>query len=445
MWVALCLAGCHSEPVVPPEAPQSEVRRLLTEEVSSTPSLPETLSEREEDTSVLLAPEPEPRGTPYPGVKLGIDVLLDDEVDLVRGKRVGLITNASGVDGHLVATTDRLHRDKRVKLVKLFAPEHGIRGAIPAGVGVEDRVDARTGVPVVSLFGDTHKPSSESLVDVEVLVFDIQDIGSRTYTYVTTMGKSMEAAADAGIPFVVLDRPNPLGVERFEGPVRLDKYKSFVGYGPTTVSHGMTVGELARFFNTEMKIGCELHVVKMDGYSREMMWADTGRTFIPTSPNIPHLLNAQLYIATGMIGGVSRNVNEGYGTTMPFETIAAAFIEPETLSEALNDVGLEGVRFRPITYRPTHGRFRKKIVHGVQLLLDDPKVFRPLRTALTILVTLQTLYPGQTEFRGNFGRIWGNKEVLKRLRAGEGVSAIEASWEEERQAFGEKRARYVLY
>lgn len=380
-----------------------------------------------------------------PSVTLGVDVLLTERPALVAGKRVALITNASGVDGALVPTRTRLADDPRVNLVRLFSPEHGLDGALPAGRKLKNAKDAVTGLPVVSLYGKKRAPSKADLKDVDVLVFDIQDVGSRTYTYTSTMAASMRAAHAADVPFVVLDRPNPLGGLVFEGPVREARFKSFIGYGPTPVTHGMTIGELARFYNVALNIGCDLTVVPMKGWTRDMVWADTGLTWVPTSPGIPHANHPAAYVSTGMVGGISTNVNEGVGTTQPFELIGARFIDGPTLAEALNAANLPGVRFRALRYRPYYSRFAKQVLSGVQVHVDDPRIFRPLRTALTILTTLERLYPGKTQFRKGAPRVWGNETVLKAVRAGVDATAIEAGWQAELKAFEEKRRPALIY
>ncbi|MFT7583002.1 MAG: hypothetical protein ACI9MR_004688 [Myxococcota bacterium] len=384
-------------------------------------------------------------------VTLGIDVLLDvrSDLDLVRlkDKRVGLITNASGVDGRLMTTADRLHADPRVNLTQLYAPEHGLRGVLKAGEKVKDSIDPVTGVPVEALFGKRRQPTAKSLKRIDILLFDIQDIGSRTYTYVSTLGETMKAAAKAGITYVVLDRPNPLGGLIFEGPIREERRKSFIGWGPLPVSHGMTVGELAQFYNTAMGIGCDLHVVKMRGWSRTMTWGDTGLTWVATSPGIPTPEAAALYIATGMIGGVTTNINEGVGTTLPFSLIGADFIDADALAATLTKAKLPGVRVRATTYRPYYHRHRKQVLAGVQLHVTDRSTFRPLRTALTVLTTLETMYPGKTLFRkaGYVARVWGNTNVIPAIQAGASVADLEASWRDDQDAFTVERTKALLY
>ena len=380
-------------------------------------------------------------------VRLGIDVLLNERIALVSGKRVGLVTNPSGVDGDLVPTADRLARDPRVKLVQLYGPEHGIRGAVSAGDSVKDSRDPETGIPVESLYGRNRRPKKESLSRLDVLLFDIQDVGSRTYTYASTLGEVMKGCAESGTPLVVLDRPNPLGGELFEGPLVQKQWKSFIGWGPTPVTHGMTFGELARFYKRELKIDCPLEIVKMQGWRRKMVWEDTGLTWVQTSPHIPHALQAHLYVATGMIGGIVKNVNEGVGYTLPFETIAAEFIEPGRFCSALRKQKLPGVRFRPISYKPSYFKFSGQLLHGVQILPDDYHSFRPLRTALTILCVLEKLYPGQVEYKGgrNFGIHWGRMDILKRIRKGWKPAAIEKAWSPELSDFAARRKAALLY
>jgi len=396
-------------------------------------------------TLAMLAPGPKP-ALAKP-VTLGIDVLLNERIDLVAGKRLGLITNASAVDSQLVPTLERLRTDKRVNLVQLYAPEHGLGGAMDNGKSDRKGTEGSTQLPIEGLFGRQNRPSAASLARIDILVFDIQDIGSRTYTYVSTLGNAMMAAKAAKVPIMVLDRPNPIGGILFEGPVREPKYKSLIGWGPIPVTHGMTVGELARFYNEELGIHADLIVVPMQGWKRSMIWADTGLTWVPTSPGIPHELNAHFYVATGMVGGSGTNVNEGGGNSMPFELIGAPFVDGYALTRMLTEAGLPGVRFRHITYIPSRGQYKNKIVHGVQLLLDDAKAFRPLHTALTILVALNQLHGTDLTVKDprRFGRVWGNDRVLQQIRQGKSVAEIEACWQEELQAFGQKRALHLIY
>jgi len=396
---------------------------------------------------LALAPSsPAPQAQPRK-VRLGIEVLLDERIDLVAGKRVGLITNPSGVDGDLVPTADRLARDPRVNLVQLFGPEHGIRGEVAAGDTVGDEVDPVTGLPVMSLYGDTKRPSAAALARIDVLLFDIQDVGSRTYTYVSTLGEALYAAAEARKPVIVLDRPNPLGGELVEGPIREEQWKSFISWGPIPVVHGMTVGELAKLFNDQLKIGCELTVVPMKGWKRSMTWEDTGLVWTQTSPHIPHALQAHLYVATGMIGGIAKNVNEGVGYTLPFETLAAEFLDSRAFASAMNAERLPGVSFVPIAYKPFYGKYAGRPLRGVRLVLSDERAFRPLHTALTAMTVLERLYPGKVDYDAGrpFAIHWGNERILADVRKKKSAKEIEATWSAELSEFKRARLRYVLY
>lgn len=385
-----------------------------------------------------------------PSVTLGVDVLLEPgspHIALIAGKRVGLVTNQSGVDGNLVPTVDRLARDPRISLVRLFGPEHGIRGEVPAGEKVADGRDPETGVPVVSLYGKDRKPSKTALAGVDLLVFDIQDVGSRTYTYISTLGEVMRACADTNIPLVVLDRPNPLSGMHFEGPMIEDRFRSFIGWGPVPVTHGMTLGEAARFFNDRLQIGCALHVVPMRGWTRDMVWADTGLTWTITSPHIPSVTPAYLYATTGMVSATLQGVNEGIGSTMPFEVIGAEFIDAPQFERALQALNLPGVRFQAIYYKPFYGSYRDKPLRGVRLKLTDPKAYRPIRTSIAILTTLRDLYPGKFLFKEErpVGIHWGNTEIRRQLESGLSADAIIDSWRSGHEEFAAARQLALLY
>lgn len=385
-----------------------------------------------------------------PRVELGIDVLLapsSTHLALVAGKRVGLITNPSGVDGALVPTADRLARDPRVRLVQLYGPEHGIRGEVPAGDPVEDARDPVTGLPVQSLYGRTRRPTPESLAGVDVLLFDIQDIGSRTYTYISTLGEAMRACAEHDKPLVVLDRPNPIGGRLSEGPVMPEQWRNFIGWGPMPVTHGMTVGEVARFFNATLGIGCTLQVVPMRGWRRDMVWADTGLTWTQTSPHIPGVRQAHLYVATGMVAMSTTNLSDGVGTTLPFEIVAAEFIDAPQLAAALDALKLPGVRFQALAVKPFYGGFKDKPLRGVRLQLDDPRAFEPLRTAVSILATLERLYPDRIAWAEEkiIGRHWGETTLPARLRAGGSVEDIAMDWRNGMQDFLAARREALLY
>jgi uncharacterized protein YbbC (DUF1343 family) len=383
-------------------------------------------------------------------IELGVDVLLapgSTHLEPLVGKRIGLITNPSGVDGHLVPTADRLARDPRLQLVQLYGPEHGIRGEVPAGDPVEDARDPVTGLPVQSLYGRTRRPTPESLAGVDALLFDIQDIGSRTYTYISTLGEAMRACAEHRKPLWVLDRPNPIGGLLTEGPVMPEQWRNFIGWGPMPITHGMTVGEVARFFNATLGIGCDLQVVPMRGWRREMTWADTGLTWTQTSPHIPGVRQAHLYVATGMVAMSTTNLSDGVGTTLPFEIVAAEFIDPPKLAAALDASGLPGVRFQALAVKPFYGGFKDKALRGVRLHLDDPRAFEPLRTALTVLATLERLYPGKIAWAEEqiIGRHWGETTLPARISQGDALPDIQAAWRGDLDVFLAARRAALLY
>jgi len=398
----------------------------------------------------LLALLPLALDAAEPRVTLGVDRLLEpgsEYLPLIEGKRAGLITNPSGVDGQLVPTVDRLARDPRVRLVKLFGPEHGIRGEIAAGERVADARDSETGLSVVSLYGATKRPSREALRELDVLLFDIQDVGSRTYTYLSTLGEALHACAEHAVPLIVLDRPNPLGGLRFEGSLVDPPYRTFIGWGPVPVTHGMTFGEAARYFNARLSIGCTLHVVPMRGWRRSMSWAETGLLWSITSPHVPSATQATLYTTTGMITSTLRDLNNGVGSTMPFETIAAPFINAVQLERALSARGLPGVRFQAIHYKPFYGRYVNASLQGVRLRVIDMQQFRPLFTAVAIVETLRELYPKHIKFVDDrtLGTHWGSTDLRRQLEQGLSAEAIADSWAVDHSAFAADRQLALIY
>jgi len=383
----------------------------------------------------------------HPNVLPGIDVLLRERRDLLAGKRVGLITNPTGLTSSLQANIDAL-REAGVHLVALFGPEHGVRGDVEAGRAVASYTDAKTGIPVYSLYGKTRKPTAKMLRGVDLLLYDIQDIGSRPYTYISTMAVSMEAARDAGIPFVVLDRPNPLGGELVDGPVLEPQFKSFIGIYPIPYVYGLTVGELAQLFNEEFGIGCDLTVIPMKGWHRNMLFEDTGLVWVPTSPHIPHPLTAFYCATTGGMGELG-TVNEGVGTPLPFELVGAPWIDAEKLANELNARHLAGVFFRPTSYRPYYFRFKNEQLWGVQIHILDPRVFRPVLTQLHILHALLKLFPDhnifETDRTASFDRAWGTDQVRLMLTRGADPETIVASWQEKLAHYRRVRQKYLLY
>lgn len=378
-------------------------------------------------------------------VSPGIEVLLKEEKNVLSGKKVGLITNPTGIDSKLTSIVDLLHDDPDINLTALFGPEHGVRGDAQAGASVEYYIDEKTGLPVYSLYGKTKKPTPEMLKDVEVLVFDIQDVGTRYYTYIYTMAYAMEAAKENDIPFIVLDRPNPQGGETVDGPVLEPEFSSFVGLYPIPLKHGMTVGELATLFNKEFKIGADLKVIKMKGWKRDMDYDDTGLPFVLPSPNMPTVSTTFAYPATGLIEGT--NVSEGRGTTKPFELIGAPYINGDELAGKLNALRLPGVKFRAASFTPTFSKHAGKLSHGVEIYITDREEFKAVPTGLHIIKTIQDLYPGDFEFlaANNFNLLIGIGWIMSRIKEGTTVNEILKEYQVKQDAFKKVRKNYLLY
>lgn len=383
-----------------------------------------------------------------PPVKPGIDVLIEKQLSLIKGKNIGLITNPTGMTSQFKSTIDALNEISGVKLVALFGPEHGVRADIPGGERISSYQDKKTGITVFSLYGETRKPTSEMLQNVDVLLYDIQDIGSRAYTYIYTMAYAMEAARDANIPFIVLDRPNPLGGNRVEGNVLDPKFKSFIGLYPIPYVYGMTVGELAQLFNKEFNLNCNLTIVPLDGWTRDMTYEDSGLLWVPTSPHVPHSETAYLVAAIGCIGELG-TVSEGVGTPSPFEFIGAPWIDGDKLAEELNSKNLPGVYFRPTSFRPFYLRFIKEQCGGVQLHILDKHRFEPATAQVHILTAIQKFYSENNIFNttriSSFDKAFGTDEVRKAVIRGDSAEKIIASWQEQLDNFKKIREKYLIY
>ncbi len=379
-----------------------------------------------------------------PRFESGISVLLKHRMHLIRGKRIGLVTNPTGVDQHLTSDIDLLDHADHVHLVALFGPEHGIRGAHQAGAHVGSYHDEQTGVPVYSLYGKTRQPTAGMLKKVDALLFDIQPVGTRFYTYLYTMADAMKAAAKAHIPFIVLDRPNPIDGLQVQGPVLEPKYSSFVGLYPIALRYGMTVGELARYFNGQFHIHANLIVVKMRGWKRSMFYSDTPLQFIMPSPNMPTLQTALVYPGMGLIEGT--NVSEGRGTTRPFELTGAPWIRADTLAEKLNARHLPGVRFRAVHFTPTFSKYRGHLCNGVQVHVVRRSVFNPVVTGLDVIKEIHDEYPRHFSFKpASFDRLIGNDWVRKDIEKGVSVKAMQQRWKKRLDHFKSIRRKYLLY
>ena len=385
-------------------------------------------------------------------VKTGIDVLSENGFELLLGKRVGLVTNPTGVDRELNSTIDILH--KHVNLTALFGPEHGVRGDYSAGDHVSDQVDPQTGVPVYSLYGKNRKPSAEVLENVDVIVYDIQDIGARSYTYISTMGLVMEAAAELGKEVVVLDRPNPLNGNRVEGPLVEEGYHSFVSQYKIPYLYGLTCGELAIYLNAEglLKGGvrCKLRVVPMKGWTREMTFDQTGLQWVPTSPHIPDYRTAFYYPATGIIGELDPNMI-GIGYTLPFQLLVTDSIDAVQLSKAMNGLNLSGVIFRPIYIKPYYMAKKGKSLQGVQIHITDLSSVNLTEIQFWFLQEAHKLDPSFNPFRGKenryqmFDKVVGSDQFRTAFLRDFNFAALQDYWYHDAVTFQQKSSTYYLY
>jgi len=369
----------------------------------------------------------------------GIDVLARDGFKALDGRKVGLITNHTGVDHDGRTTLELLHAAPNVTLVALYSPEHGLKGELDERVA--DTSDPLTGLKVFSLYGETRKPSAESLAGVDTLVYDIQDIGARFYTYIATLGLCMEAAAENGLRFVVLDRPNPITGTRVSGPLN-DRDGKFTAYHTVPVAHGMTVGELAQMYNGERKIGCDLQVVRMEGWRRSMWLDETNLTWVHPSPNMRSLTQATLYPGICLLEAC--NVSVGRGTDTPFEVFGAPWIREREVAARLNSLKLPGVRFVPYRFTPTASKFKDQACGGVQILLVDRDAFEPVESGLSIVRELNNLYSGQFEI-DKVDNLLFNKAVLEEVKASSTARTYAELWRADQAEFMRMRAGYLLY
>jgi uncharacterized protein YbbC (DUF1343 family) len=405
-----------------------------------------------------------------PPVKLGDEVLFEKNLDLIRGKHVGLITNPTGLDSQLGSIIEKFRAQPDVKLVALYGPEHGVRGNAQAGEYVPFYYDEHLKLPVFSLYGQTHLAPPDMLTNideymrtfdtqhtgkrvetgmmnsVDVMVFDLQDVGTRVYTYLATMAYAMQAAADADIPFIVLDRPNPIGGEVMEGPIlEYPKYSSFIGLYPIPLRHGMTVGELAQLFNAHyLKKPAKLTVVPMENWSRDEWWDATSLPWVLPSPNLPSLDSATVYPGQVIFEGT--NLSEGRGTTKPFEMFGAPWIDGFVLAKALNALNLPGVKFREVWFTPTFSKFSGQQCGGCQLHVTNRSAYQSVATTLAILSAVQQLYGGKLEFHAAyFDKVMGTSSVREALERGESAEKIVAGFKPGLAEFARLRQPYLLY
>ena len=386
-------------------------------------------------------------------VTLGIDVLKQRDFDILKGKRVGLLTNATGVDANMQSSIDVLNSADGVKLVCLFAPEHGVRGNVYAGGTVNASVDAKTGLKVHSLYGKTKKPTVEMLKDVDVIVYDIQDVGCRSYTFVSSLGLVMEAAAENGKEVVVLDRPNPLGGNKIEGPLVYDGYFSFISKYPIPYIYGLTVGELATLLNEEKmtKSKCKLTVVPMEGWKRNMDYSQTGLRWVMTSPQIPYWQCSAYYPMSGIVGELGV-LNIGVGYTIPFDAFAADWVNADSLAMELNNMKLDGLTFRPIVYKPQFSALSGKIVQGVQVYVDDLQKARLTEVQFYVLEALHNLYPSKDIFgmctdktKKSFDNVCGSNKIRLKMSERYKFDDVKDIWRDSESSWRKKSNKYHLY
>ncbi len=375
-------------------------------------------------------------------VKTGIDVLTTENFAALEGKHVGLITNASGLSSDGRRTVDLLAHAPGVKLVALFGPEHGLAGVADAGANVDSSRDAATGLPIYSLYGKVQRPTDSMLEGVDALVYDIQDVGVRFYTYITTLGYCLETAAKKGIDFYVLDRPNPINGIAVDGPVLDPDAHSFVGYFPMPIRHGMTVGELAEMYNAENHLHAKLHVIKMQDWQRADWFDETGQVWINPSPNLRNLAEETLYPGVCLVE--SAKVSIGRGTDTPFEIAGAPWIKSRELAAYLNGRKIQGVRFVPTDFTPASDVYANEVCHGVQVVLLDRQALEPTEMGIELLAALWHLYPQNIDLDKSL-RLVGSHKVLDSIRAGESPSRIWYDWQEGLEGFKKVRAKYLLY
>lgn len=390
-----------------------------------------------------------------PKVLTGIDMLERQNFKPLQGKRIGLITNPTGVNRYLKSTIDILHDAPNVQLVALYGPEHGVRGDIYAGAKVQDQKDEKTGLPIFSLYGKTRKATKEMLRGIDALVYDIQDIGSRSFTFISTMGLAMEAAAENGIKLIVLDRPNPLGGLHIEGNVVEDDCVSFVSQFRIPYIYGLTCGELAKMLNGERMLAngvqCKLTVIKMKGWKRKMTFADTGLPWIASSPHIPQALTAWYYPTTGIVGELGY-LSIGVGYTLPFQLFAASWIDAEELANAMNAQQMPGVTFRPIHLRPFYSTGKGEQLQGIQIHITNYKTVQLTPIQFVLMQEIARLYPehsvmehaNQQRF-SMFDKVCGSKQIRQRFMLRNQWSDIESYWNKDVKPFKILSKKYYLY
>jgi len=387
-------------------------------------------------------------------VRAGIERLLGEDRALLTGSRVALVSNPASIDGRLRHAADLLADDPEINLVALFGPQHGFRSDLQDNmIETPHGADRRRQVPIYSLYSETREPTAEMLRDVDVLVIDLQDVGTRVYTYIYTMANCMRAAARHGVRVVVCDRPNPVGGVAVEGPALRPEYSSFVGQYPIPLRHGLTIGEIARLFNQEFSIGAALDIVQLDGWHRPMYFDETGLPWVIPSPNLPTLDSVIVYPGAVLFEGTM--LSEGRGTTRPFELLGAPWIDGDALAAAMNSRGLAGVHFRPVFFEPTFQKHARQTCGGCQLHVLDREAFQPVRVAVELLDEFRRQDPSSFAWRQPpyeyehdkwpIDILYGSDRLRTAFDRDEGAAALTASWGAEEDAFRRLRERYLLY
>lgn len=387
-------------------------------------------------------------------VKLGLEKSLTDKFNVLKHSGIGLICNQASVNHDFEHAADLFFEHPEINLKALFGPQHGIRGDVQDNmIETTHTVDARTNLPIYSLYSETRKPTLEMLENIDVLVFDLQDIGGRVYTFIYTMAYAMQACAEFGKKFVVCDRPNPINGKEVEGDLLQIGHESFVGQYPIPMRHGMTVGELAKFFNEEFKIGCDLEILSMDGWERDFYLDETDAPWVVPSPNMPTVDTAVVFPGTVYFEGTQ--ISEGRGTTRPFEYVGAPFVESFEFAEALKKLDLEGVVFRPTGFQPTFQKFAGQTCGGVFLHVTDREKFKPVLTGIALVKTLYEMYPENFRWkeppyeyeleRNPFDVIAGNVDLRRQIESKVDLAEISDGWKSDEQKFSELRRKYLLY
>jgi uncharacterized protein YbbC (DUF1343 family) len=441
----VCCACSPSGRATPEAQPPTPTPTYVAAKRPATAVVQEATRQPTPDVARMPTPDQPRLSTPDAVAVLpGVDVLLRDRLDVLRGHSLGLVTNATGRTRDGRGTIDALHDTPEWQLKALFSPEHGIRGEAEAGQSVDSSVDSRTGLPIFSLYGNTTQPTPAMLRGLDALVYDVQDVGARTYTYTSTLLEVMQAAAAQKLLVVVLDRPDPVGGDQIEGNVLDPRFASFVGAAPIAMRYGMTIGELGRFFNGELGVGADLSVVPVQGWPRSMWFDQTGLSWVNPSPNLRSLNAAALY--PGMVLFEGTNLSEGRGTEQPFEWVGAPFIDGAAWADALAGESLPGVRVTPADRTPNSSKFAGQVCHGLAIEILDRPQLQPMALGVTLLASALAIAGNRVQLNAStFDGLAGTDQLRNALAAGRPAEEIVQAWQPELKRFRAIRERYLLY